>query len=285
MGLLISSYLCEHHDVTIYVRNTIQKERLNDNGLHLVGFKKSLPVRALLLEEIRKAECYIICVKQHHIKHILQFLNQVDQHTPLFFLQNGMGHLRHIDHMNNPLLVGVVEHGALREGANTVRHTGKGSIKVAAYNVSNERLFTLIKQLHRDEFPIENMVDWNRLLAEKLIINAVINPLTALFDVTNGQIITNPYIRTLARKLCQEASFTLELNDELQWKRIQKIAHQTKRNISSMLMDIRKGQETENEAISGYLIKSCQEDLPYTSFVYNSIKALEINKGMDRYDH
>src|SRR5690625_967261 len=118
------------------------------------------------------------------------------------------------------------------------------------------------------------------MLHQKLIINAVINPLTALFQVKNIEIIHNPYIRSLAKKICKEASDILHLDPDQEWCRIQTIATQTGENQSSMFVDLKRKQPTELEAILGYLLKEKKHKMPYTTFIYESIKALEYKIGV-----
>src|SRR5690625_421443 len=131
IGLLLGSYLCRQHEVTLYVRRDEQKKVLNDEGLFLSDRATPFSLRALLLDEIKEADCFIICVKQHHIENILPILKKMNRQTPLLFLQNGMGHLEHLQGIDNDLYVGIVEHGALRKSDNHVIHTGKGTIKIA----------------------------------------------------------------------------------------------------------------------------------------------------------
>ncbi len=284
IGLLLSSYLCKDHDVTLYVRRDEQKEILNDEGLFLSDMIAPLSVHTLLLEEIEEADCFIVCVKQHQIINVLPALKKIDEQTPLIFLQNGMGHLEKLQYINNDLYIGVVEHGALRESENHVIHTGKGKIKIAIYNGNAKTLSFLIEQLNQSKFPVETSSDWKELLTNKLIVNAVINPLTTLFNVPNKEILTNPYIYYLAEKLCNEAVMVLHLDYRTQLERVKEIACLTGENISSMLTDIRMGRQTEIDAISGYLIRNSDCKIPYTSFVYNSIKALKIKKGIGKTD-
>src|SRR5690625_4338907 len=85
IGLLISSYLCVEHEVTIYVRRVEQKQKINDHGLYLSGNPTPFPVKALLLDEIEKEDYIIICVKQSQVSTILTKLNKDDQDTPVVF--------------------------------------------------------------------------------------------------------------------------------------------------------------------------------------------------------
>src|SRR5699024_11977573 len=79
IGLLISSYLCVEHEVTIYVRRVEQKQKINDHGLYLSGNLTPFPVKALLLDEIKKEDYIIICVKQSQVSTILTKINKDDQ--------------------------------------------------------------------------------------------------------------------------------------------------------------------------------------------------------------
>lgn len=284
IGLLLGSYLCRQYEVTLYVRRDEQKNVLNDEGLFLSDMATPFSTRALLLDEIQEADCFIICVKQHHIENILPILKKMNQQTPLLFLQNGMGHIEHLQGIDNDLYVGIVEHGALRKSDNHVIHTGKGTIKIATYTGDFEVLTSLVEQFNQPAFPFERAPDWKELLTNKLIVNAVINPLTTLFDVPNKEILNNTYVYYLVEKLCYEAAMILNLDYRVQLEKVKEIAKQTGENISSMLTDIRMGRQTEIDAISGYLMENSNHETPYTTFVYKSVKALEVKNEIGQSD-
>lgn len=275
IGLLLSVYLAKDHEVTVYVRREEQKQQLNKQGLQLSNTSVSNPISALLINEIKDEDCFVFCVKQHHLEEVIVNLQTVDIQTPFLFLQNGMGHIRLFEQIEQPIYVGVIEHGAYKENDHVVTHTGKGVIKLAVYDGEGQQLHDLVKQLTSSIFPIEMHTDWQSLLSEKLVINAIINPLTALFGIPNREIITNPSVHYLAEKLCIEATQLLKLDFLEQWERVKKVAEITGGNLSSMLTDINHQEQTENEAITGYLLTLPKGDTPYTTFVYNSIKALE----------
>lgn len=280
IGLLISSYLSIEHNVCLYVRRNEQKQKLNKYGLFLSGIVDPLPMRALLTEEMEKEDCLIICVKQAHIPSVLSTISTGNEQTPLIFLQNGMSHIDLIRNKTQPVLIGVTEHGAIRVNDQTVQHTGKGRIKLASFLNRGFHFKELTCELNQANFPFDMTEDWSQLLAEKVIVNAVINPLTALFNIRNGDLVTNGYLNKLAKDLCEEAALVLDLDVSVQWNRVEEIARKTGANISSMLKDIKENQKTEIEAISGYIISIADIPVPNTLFVYNSIKALEEKKGI-----
>jgi 2-dehydropantoate 2-reductase len=110
---------------------------------------------------------------------------------------------------------------------------------------------------------VEYLEDVSSILWEKLIANALINPLTALFEVPNGFLLQEPDILRMMRQLFDEASAVAnqaeqKINEET-WQEILTICRNTSRNTSSMLQDLRCGKQTEIEAITGYIVRKGNE--------------------------
>ena len=108
---------------------------------------------------------------------------------------------------------------------------------------------------------------------EKLVVNSVLNPLTAILDNRNGSILHNfPLTRTM-RLLLAETSHVIRSLPELQNvpnvntrfspQRLEdlvvSVTQRTADNISSMLADVRAGRRTEIEYINGYIVKRGEE--------------------------
>jgi 2-dehydropantoate 2-reductase len=99
------------------------------------------------------------------------------------------------------------------------------------------------------------------LLWGKLVINAAINPLTALLRVPNGVLLERPTARALMSTLAREASsvavaqgIRLPFPNPLQ--AVETIARRTASNRSSMLQDVERGAPTEIDAICGAIVKA-----------------------------
>lgn len=116
----------------------------------------------------------------------------------------------------------------------------------------------------------------------KLVINAVINPLTAILRVKNGELLESAWTRELMLDLYREACLVAEakdiqLPDDL-WQTILTVCEATSRNHSSMLQDIEQSRTTEIDRINGSLLQMAEElnlDLPAHRTVYRLVKALE----------
>lgn len=278
IGLLASGYLSRTHSVTLYVKREEQKKKFDTHQLQIINSSESynnLTINVQQISDLNDEACFLICVKQGNLNEIIPFLENIPSHTPLLFLQNGMGHIHKIEKLPHPIYLGSVDHGARRVNDYQVEHLGKGKIRLASFSGNKEELINIINALNSNLFPIEMVDNWKILLVNKLIINAVINPLTALFDVPNRSIVENEYIHYLAKNLCKEAASVLGLNEEAAWQRIQEVAINTGLNTSSMRADIKQYRQTEIEAITGYILENSDTDLPYTSFIYHSILAIQ----------
>ncbi len=91
----------------------------------------------------------------------------------------------------------------------------------------------------------------------KLIQNSIINPLTALANVTNGELPQIP-LWTLSQPLLQEArdvaqALGVALPSDLA-SRVLQLCQKTASNTSSMLQDTKRHRMTEIDAINGYII-------------------------------
>src|SRR5699024_4605403 len=122
---------------------------------------------------------------------VLSYIDKLSYPSQLLFLQIGMEHFETIQTFSLSVYICVGCHGAHRTSDNEVSHLGDGVIKIASITGNSEELHSLTILLHQKAFPISPHSDWENLLKEKLIINAVINPITALFDVPNGRILMN----------------------------------------------------------------------------------------------
>ncbi|MCY8996125.1 2-dehydropantoate 2-reductase [Bacillus inaquosorum] len=283
VGLLCAYYLSLHHEVTVVTRREEQAAAIQSEGIRL--YKGGEEFRADCSADMRinsPFDLLVVTVKQHQLQSVFPSLERIGK-TNILFLQNGMGHIHDLKdwRAGHSIYVGIAEHGAVRKSDTAVEHTGFGAIKWSAFDDAEpDRLNVLLQHSHSD-FPIHYETDWYRLLTGKLIVNACINPLTALLQVKNGELLTTPAYLAFMKLVFQEACRILRLeNEEEAWERVRSVCGQTKENRSSMLVDVIEGRQTEADAIIGYLLKEARLqglDAVHLEFLYGSIKALERN--------
>lgn len=98
----------------------------------------------------------------------------------------------------------------------------------------------------------------------KLTVNAIINPLTVIYDCRNGELLKNPEAIELMNAMHKEASALFKdigvpYGEEYLRELTENILHATRENISSMLQDYRnKSSQNELPYIMGPLIREAK---------------------------
>ncbi|KON68389.1 hypothetical protein AKG34_05910 [Peribacillus butanolivorans] len=284
IGLLFASRLSGNHSVTLYTRTTEQASIINRDGLCFIENGESRLLTGIVskaMEEGTSSEdLIIITVKQYHLSQILPVIERIQ--VPLLFLQNGYGHISYLKQLQSPVIyVGVVEHGALKHDQNTVEHTGLGITRVASFKGSLDQLSLLDEKINR--FPFSKSENYHSMLIDKLVVNAVINPLTAILSVENGKLISNPFYYQLFQALFEEISAILELPNKMgSFEHVKSVCFATAENRSSMLKDIDNGRKTEIDAILGYILseaKGKEKSDCVTASLYKMVKGKESQGG------
>jgi 2-dehydropantoate 2-reductase len=281
IGLLFSYYLGERYDVTLYTRTLDQAEAIRQNGLQLIGngqIHKSELKTNTIENWHGNEDITFIAVKQYHLSTLIEFLleRQVGK-TIFIFLQNGMGHLKLLQLLNDETIyVSTVEHGAYKINPFTIEHNGIGQTKLAIYKGEKtipDSLFFI------PEFPIVFESNYYEMLIRKLVINAIINPLTAVLRVPNGEIIQNEHYLRVAQNYFSEIAAILQLtNKENYFRQVLEVCQRTSNNRSSMLKDIEQKSQTEVDSIIGFILEEAEKKkikAPISQMLYDFIKGSE----------
>ena len=75
-------------------------------------------------------------------------------------------------------------------------------------------LFEFIEQANAEAFPVTSHTDAEQILMRKVLINCMINPLTAILQVKNGDLLTNPHCLTLFKGLYDRTNGCISGNEE-----------------------------------------------------------------------
>jgi len=110
-------------------------------------------------------------------------------------------------------------------------------------------------------FKVENVADPDSLLWGKLVINAAINPLTAILRVPNGELLAHSTAGALMYAAANEAAaVAIALGVHLPYPdpsaAAEAVARRTANNRSSMLQDVLRGAPTEIDAICGAIVQA-----------------------------
>lgn len=195
-------------------------------------------------------------------------INQFAIDTPILLFQNGLGSQQAVAKRwpERPILAASTTEGANRPESGLLVHAGTGDTWVGPMtSPAKATVRKAVTMLATSGLNIHPETDIVQRLWQKLIINAGINPYTAILDCPNGKILDAPLYQSTIDQLCLELSQLMdaavrirETPDALR-ERIEQVARNTAGNTSSMRADVQRGRQTEIDFINGYVAKLGKE--------------------------
>ncbi len=266
MGLLWYHHLTQSTTVNnVFLLASAQQNLTNANyhfnDIH--GLPYQGEINYAYGDHIQTADIILLCVKSFQIRSALK---QIEQHlktnTSIILAHNGMGMLAElpetfINYHNIYAL--LTTHGCLRNTSLNITHTGIGITDIGLVSgdvkiIEQQALTHLLNNALPNVSLHKNIVEKQWL---KLAINCVINPLTALNNIDNGQLNNerfNKQIKDILVELILVAkSEGISLNLAQLTKAVQKVATKTAKNCSSMRCDVLAHKQTEIDYINGYV--------------------------------
>ena len=176
-------------------------------------------------------------------------------------LQNGLGNHEKLTRSLGieRVALGITTGGATLLGPGWVREGGKGVVSMERHPA----LDPLETALRAANFEVNLVENAQSLIWGKLVINAAINPLTAILKVPNGKLLELESARDMMKPLAEEAAQMAQAEDiQLPFPdpvaAAEEVARRTAANHSSMLQDVLRGSPTEIDAICGEIVKAGQ---------------------------
>lgn len=195
-------------------------------------------------------------------------------------LQNGLGNREALAQnlSSSRVALGTTTTGATLLGSGLVRAGGEGIISIERHPA----LGPMKEVLESAKFNVNVVEDAQSLIWGKLVINAAINPLTALMRVPNGKLLGSPSAREMMGALATEVAkvaaaekIHLPFSDPI--TAAEEVARKTAANHSSMLQDVLRDAPTEIDAICGAVVKIAQKhniDTPANWVCWKLVKAM-----------
>lgn len=239
---------------------------LRTQGVRLVeadGSQRAYPVRAVAdPAECRGIPHALVLVKAWQTGRAAQQLVACLPADGLALtLQNGWGNRERLEQALEPdrVALGSTTLGATLLAPGVVRVGGQGPVTLG----SHPRIQPLAELLAAAGFEVRMAEDVAGLAWGKLVINAAINPLTALLRVPNGELLARPAARELLSLAASEAAAVglaqgLHLPFDDPVAAAEEVARRTAANHSSMFQDVQRGRPSEIDAICGAVVEAGQ---------------------------
>lgn len=176
-------------------------------------------------------------------------------------LQNGLGNLEILQGAlgRERCALGVTTLGATLIGPGRARDGGG----TTTHMVAHPSLEPLLELLRSAEMNVEVVQDLDGVLWGKLVINTGINPITALLEIPNGELLKRADAQAMMIAIAQEtaavaAAKSIELPYGDPGEHIVQVARDSTDNYSSMYQDILRGAPTEINAICGAVVDEAE---------------------------
>ncbi len=221
------------------------KESLTAINSHLQKESSCKPKATSNWVDIKEPDLVVWLTKTYKNKYALKKYVQLKWKCPILILQNGIGQeelFYDILGLNQKLLRGITNQGAKLIGPGNVLDTGYGPVIV-----EESKLF--------EDFPVVQKKHIQPFIYNKLAINAVLNPVSALFLVSNKNAIkgqAGEYLKALV-KICFPYFEKRQIfkSEKEYFNKVILVAIKTGENTNSMLVDRQMKRKTEILEILG----------------------------------
>jgi len=266
LGSLVGALLSDKNDVTLLCRKA-HAEAIRKKGLKVTGLE-SFTARPAVVTDIGmvkgKPELIILTVKSYDTASAgRMIIRKYPEDIPVLSLQNGLGNLDELSKLmgKGRVIGGLTSHGVTFKGSGWVHHAGTGDTVLGELAGKKSAMVDEISKMFCAA-GFKNRVTDN-IAGEvwaKVIVNAGINPLTAIASLENGYLLKCKELETIMELACEEGIAVAKasgarLPDADLVEKTKNVARLTAKNKSSMLQDILKGKRTEIDSISGAIAR------------------------------
>lgn len=295
IGSVIGGMLARNgHRVTLVGRKP-HIDAIMKNGLHISGIWGDYMVcdlNAVTEPPHEHQDIVFLTVKSYDTaRAAMEAVPMVGQNTVVVSVQNGLGNIETLvgTFGKDKIIGGMAIFGAVLPEPGNVKVTVIASETLVGEPDGSltPRVKDGADMIDSAGIPTKASDSIVRDVWHKALYNIALNPLSAIFGVSYGEIADNPHTRWLAKQMVTEAfqvakasgrSLGIDTVDEyleILWNR--KLPP-TRDHKSSMLQDILRGKKTEIDFINGAVIRLGVEydiETPYNRAVISMVKAKE----------
>ncbi|NQT94638.1 MAG: 2-dehydropantoate 2-reductase [Lentisphaerae bacterium] len=296
IGSLFAAFLAKGgHDVGILDHNEERARKIADSGIRSEdgSVEFTVPVHATSRPALLAPAPFIfICVKAYDtLQAARDVAPLVTGDTLVVSVQNGLGNAEAIGSVipDTSLLCATTAQASILIAVGHVRHTGSGPTILSPIHANTfDPARELANRLSKCGLETRGAADCRKTLWSKLVINAAVNPLTAIHKVKNGILIEDAALRSRMSTAAREAAavarahgISLDFDDEV--LQVERVCRATADNESSMLRDVQGLRRTEIEQITGMIVASAAEvgiPVPVNAELLDQVRAIEKLDGV-----
>lgn len=264
VGGLLGGMLSPGHEVSLIGRHELVLAVERD-GLRLSGTVDGTyrPAVRETVEGLGEQDVVFITVKAYDTDAAVREVTPlVGAHTLVASVQNGLGNVEKLVRGFGPrAIVGVPVLGATVLGPGRIRVSGLKDVAVGSTVGQHGNAMRLGALLSDCGIPSRMSANIISEVWSKAVVNAAVNPITALVGKENGAILRDDGLLEVSRAACMEGARAAEasgvsLGSDDPFERVLEVVRATSGNRSSMLQDVERGRRTEIDEINGALVRA-----------------------------
>lgn len=267
IGLLLASRIQKSGvRVTLLDHSEARAKEQKTTCVRDQGAEEQLSIPRTADPGIARAHKHImVCVKAHTTQAVVTALSPfVTKDCSILSLQNGMGNQDILATLpcHDKVRLATITYGARRLNPNTVLMTGHGKILIGSSPDdpvgANWHALLAEAGFHTAYCP-----ETKEMLWKKLVLNAALNPVTAMYRIKNGELLshseawqTSMDILSESVKIANAAGMAIRFTD--MQAHLRQICRETSENQTSMLEDLLAGKRTEVAHINGAIVETAR---------------------------
>jgi 2-dehydropantoate 2-reductase len=296
LGGLVGAQLTESgEDVTFIEIDEKRAELLNQKGLtisEMDGQERTVAIKVVTgIAGLDPVDLVFVSVKGYQTENATRgVMPVIGPETKVLSMQNGIGNTEIMAELigQEKILSGITYHSIQHTGPTSLRFKpGIKPIQIAPYNGIIEPgikdLENVFRKAGLNTDIVENI---NHVIWQKLLHNAVVNPVSAISGLNCNQLLADEDMQQLMRALCMEIVEVMKahgvpiIEPEDPYRPVINSQKALGENRPSMWQDLSRGLRTEIDSINGAIVKEAKKhglDSPLNWMLVRLVHSAERN--------
>jgi 2-dehydropantoate 2-reductase len=260
-------------DVTLLEANVARAKLLAEEGLFLseadTGERQVRLAIATSAEGLGPMDLVFVAVKSYQTEDAVRAaLPCIGERTWILSTQNGIGNVDRIRRVvdTDRILTGITYHSIQHTGPNRMRYrTGMKPLQIAPVDGRiTDEVRAIGEMFRRAQLRTEVVATVDAVVWQKLVHNAVVNPISALTGMSCSELLDDEDMQALMRALCLETAGVMRArgtpleDEEDPYRPIVKSQKALAKNRPSMWQDLVRGFRTEIDAMNGGIVDEAE---------------------------
>ena len=264
LGSVVAARLADDHDVTLVAREA-HVAAIRERGLEVTGHteRSGLALRAVTSVDdgVPAPDFVLVTTKSHGSAAAAEGASRFADQAIFVSLQNGLGNEEVLAGVAKRVLAAVINQGATLLEPGRVHHAGARESYFGPFQGTEpadaERLAEAFRAAGLEARAV---ADIETRIWHKVVLNAAVNPLTALLGLRTGELLGDEDLEAAIVAIVDEsvriaAACGVRLDGGAIVETVRAVAEATRENKSSMLQDLERGRRTEIHEINGALVE------------------------------